>query len=83
MILFGSPGSGKSHIIDLTNDCMPEGFMSRLAWAVKDKHNPDNPDTCQTQIAFLVDEVPPAYLGASDQKKKGEGDEAASSCFHT
>lgn len=82
MILFGSPGSGKSHIIDLTGDCTPDGFatgmssMSRLAWAVKDKHNPDNPDTCQTQIAFLVDEVPAAYLGANDQKKQGEGDDS-------
>lgn len=82
MILFGSPGSGKSHIIDLTGECTPEGFatgmssMSRLAWAVKDKHNLENPDTCQTQIAFLVDEVPAAYLGANDQKKQGEGDDA-------
>jgi hypothetical protein len=81
MILFGSPGSGKSHIIELTGDCTPEGFytgmssMSRLAWAVKDKNNPDNPDTCQTQIAFLVDEVPATYLGAGDAKKQGEGDD--------
>ena len=81
-ILFGSPGSVKSHIILMCMLCMFSGFcagmssMSRLAWAVKDALNPDNPDTCQAQIAILVDEVPASYLGAADNgAKKGEGDD--------
>ena len=82
MVVYGMPGSGKSYLMEMIKKCMFEGFcagmtsMSRLAWAVKDSTNPDNPDTCQAQISILVDEVPASYLGADNSGKKGEDNDA-------
>ena len=83
-ILFGGSGSGKSMMMIVVQDCMQSdgrpifccriSSMSRLSWAVPDAKNPENPETCQTQIGIFWDEVPASFLGAGDMKK-GEGDD--------
>ena len=85
-ILFGGPGSGKSHILAMVRECLqkmdvpmwavPITSMSKLAWAVADPKKRDNPDTMQMQVVIIWDEVPASYLGANDTSgKKGEADD--------
>jgi hypothetical protein len=85
-ILFGGPGSGKSHLLAAIRDCLqkadvpmwaiPITSMSKLAWAVADPKKKDNPDTMQMQVVIIWDEVPASYLGANDTSgKKGEADD--------
>jgi len=85
-ILFGGPGSGKSHIMQMVKECLQAlennmfgrqiKSMSRLAWASVDPKKPDNPETMMVQIAIFWDEVPASYLGASDMSsRRGEGDD--------
>jgi hypothetical protein len=86
-ILYGSPGSGKSYCLEMTKWCTQgdsgPGFCkwvdnsSPLNWAVVSEEDPDNPDTSQTQIAILWDEVPASKLGAGDSRK-GEGSDMVS-----
>jgi hypothetical protein len=54
-ILFGEPGTGKSHVLDMAKECLPRYLfekvtnMSTLAWAVKnesDRQNPERPGGC-------------------------------------
>jgi hypothetical protein len=82
-ILFGSPGSGKSYCLEMAKFCIQgESYAvfakwvdstSALSWAVVNDEEPDNPDTTQTQIAIMWDEVPAQKLGAGGDKKRGEG----------
>ena len=81
-ILYGSPGSGKSFCLEMTKFCTQDDNVSvfckwvdsssPLNWAVVSEMDPDNPDTTQTQVAILWDEVPASKLGAGD-KRHGEG----------
>lgn len=81
-ILYGSPGSGKSFCLEMTKFCTQDDNVSvfckwvdsssPLNWAVVSETDPDNPDTTQTQVAILWDEVPASKLGAGD-KRHGEG----------
>ena len=49
-ILFGEPGTGKSHVLDMAKECLPRYLfekvtnMSTLAWAVKNESDRQNPD---------------------------------------
>ena len=62
-ILFGGPGSGKSHIMQVVKECLQSAemnifgrqitYMSRLAWAAVDPRKPDNPETSMTQISIF------------------------------
>ena len=85
-ILFGSPGSGKSHCLNITVKCTqtetqpifckPLDNMSALSWATRgDVKNPSNPDTIMTQVCIILDEVKASTLGAGDHIK-GEGSDA-------
>lgn len=86
-ILYGSPGSGKSYCLEMTKMCTQKESLSvfckwidnasNLNWAVVPVDDPDNPDTTQTQIAIMWDEVPASRLGAGD-KKHGEGNDQVS-----
>lgn len=81
-VLYGSPGSGKSFCLEMTKHCTQDerkaifckwvDSSSPLNWAVVSDEDPDNPDTIQTQICILWDEVPASKLGAG-LKNFGEG----------
>ena len=89
-VLYGAPGSGKSHCLMMTSRCTQDSLKktfcndldarSNLNWAVPDQTtggDPTNPDTIQAQIAIVWDEVPASYLGAGDKTgAKGEGQDA-------
>jgi hypothetical protein len=87
-ILFGSPGSGKSYCLEMTKHCTQGENQSifckwvdnasQLNWAVVNEEDPDNPDTTQTQIAIMWDEVQASKLGAGGDKKHGEGSDDVS-----
>jgi hypothetical protein len=86
-VLYGAPGSGKSHCLKMTTKCTQTPLKkifcndldarSNLNWAVPDQTpggDPKNPDTIQAQIAIVWDEVPASYLGAGDKTgRQGEG----------
>ena len=85
-ILFGGPGSGRSHIMHMVRETLQSPdrnmfgrqitSMSRLAWAAADVTSPDNPDTSMAQIGVYWDEVPASYLGADDMSnRRDEGDD--------
>jgi hypothetical protein len=62
-ILFGEPGTGKSHVLDMAKECLPRYLfekvtnMSTLAWAVKNESDRQNADEHLAQVALFFDEM--------------------------
>ena len=82
-ILFGEPGTGKSHVLDMAKECMPRYMyekitnMSTLSWAVNNDSDKANPDEHLAQIALFFDEMQASLLGAegtSNKKESGKGE---------
>jgi hypothetical protein len=75
-ILFGEPGTGKSHVLDMAKECLPRYLfekvtnMSTLAWAVKNESDRQNPDEHLAQVALFFDEMQATLLGAENGGSK-------------
>ena len=78
-ILFGEPGTGKSHVLDMAKECMPRYMyekitnMSTLSWAVNNDSSEENPDEHLAQIALFFDEMQASLLGADGAANKKDG----------